>query len=89
MDVTRTPLPSRYLLVGVARPLGPRHLAADQRAGFEDALVAECRLLVRFLRTGPASRLRGAWIALIYPIWCAHIIATPIVFSGPRMGRSC
>ena len=65
-----TPAPSRSLAVGSARSLGPLNLAADQRAGFEDALVAECRFLVRFLGGGPASR--RAWIALIDVILYAH-----------------
>ena len=80
-----TPAPSRSLAVGSARSLGPLNLAADQRAGFEHALVAECRFLVRFPGGQPVSRLGRAWIALIYPILCAHVIATPIVFSEPRI----
>src|SRR6266571_8475633 len=66
----RTRLPSRYLAVGVARRLGRIDLAADQRAGFEDALVAEGRLLVRFLSAGPVRRLSSAWIVRILS---AHI----------------
>src|SRR5438552_17721023 len=58
----RTRLPSRCLAVGVARRLGRIDLAADQRASFEDALVAEGRLLVRFLSAGPVSRLPRTWI---------------------------
>jgi hypothetical protein len=40
--------------------------------------------LVRFLSGGPVTRLRRTWIV---PILCAHVIATPIVFSGPRIRR--
>src|SRR5437867_12528494 len=69
MVVMRT-RPSGCLAVRGARPLGPLNLAADQRAGFKDALMAECRLLVRFLSGGPASR--RAWIALIDVILYAH-----------------
>src|SRR2546426_12386632 len=76
-----TPAPSRSLAVRGARPLGPIDLAADQRAGLEDALVPECRLLVRFLGAQPVRRLGRAWIVLIDVILCAHVIATPIVFS--------
>ena len=77
-----TPAPSRSLAVRGARPLGPIDLAADQRAGLEDALMPECRLLVRFLGGQPICR--PAWMALIYSILCAHVIATPIVFSLVR-----
>src|SRR6266567_3645556 len=73
MALMRTP--SRSLAVGSARSLGPLNLAADERAGFEDALVAECRFLVRFLGAQPVSR--HAWIALIYPILCAHVYFNP------------
>ena len=82
-----TPAPSRSLAVGSARSLGPLNLAADERAGFEDALMAECRFLVRFLSGQPVCH--RAWIALIYPILCAHVIATPIVFSEPRIRCCC
>src|SRR5438132_4344005 len=75
--------PSRSLAVRGARPLGPLDLAADQRAGLEDALMPECRLLVRFLGAQPICR--HAWIVLIDVILCAHVIATPIVFSEPRI----
>ena len=73
MALMRTP--SRSLAVGSARSLGPLNLAADQRAGFEHALVAECRFLVRFLGGQPVSR--GAWIALIDVILCAHCYFNP------------
>src|SRR5206468_667949 len=80
-----TPAPSRSLAVRGARPLGPIDLAAHERAGLEDALVAECRFLVRFLGAQPVRRLGRAWIVLIDVILCAHVIATPIVFSEPRI----
>src|SRR5437867_12251119 len=80
-----TPAPSRRLAVRGARPLGPIDLAADQRAGLEDALMPECRLSVRFLGAQPVRRLGRAWIVLIDVILCAHVIATPIVFSEPRI----
>src|SRR6266568_3814305 len=80
-----TPSPSRSLAVRGARPLGPIDLPADERAGFEHALVAECRFLVRFLGAQPVRRLGRAWIVLIDVILCAHVIATPIVFSEPRI----
>ena len=83
MALMRTP--SRSLAVGSARSLGPLNLPADERAGFEDPLVAECRLLVRFLGAQPVRRLGRAWIVLIDVILCAHVIATPIVFSEPRI----
>src|SRR5437773_2330756 len=67
--------PSRSLAVGSARSLGPLNLAADQRAGFEDALVTECRFLVRFLGGQPVCR--RAWIALIDVILCAHCYFNP------------
>src|SRR5207244_11371304 len=80
-----TPAPSRSLAVRGARPLGPIDLAADQRAGLEDALMPECRLSVRFLGAQPVRRLGRAWIVLIYPILCADVISIPIVFSEPRI----
>src|SRR5437867_4144763 len=82
-----TPAPSGCLAVRGARPLGPLNLAADERAGLEDALMPECRLLIRFLSGQPVCR--RAWIAVIHPILCTHVIATPIVFSEPRIRRCC
>src|SRR2546426_12796830 len=70
MVVMRPPSPSGSLAVGSARSLGPLNLAADERAGFEHALVAECRFLIRFLSFKPVYR--RSWIALIDVILYAH-----------------
>src|SRR5438093_6024318 len=95
-----TPAPSGCLAVRGARPLGPLNLAADERAGLEDALMPECRLLIRFLSGQPVCR--RAWIAVIDVIdvilyahgyfnpdcitWTAHPpLLPPVQLAAPKV----
>src|SRR5438034_9515979 len=98
----RPRLPSRVLAVGVARRLGRIDLAADERASFEDALVAEARLLVRFLGAGPVRRLAilrahiwiGSWESFRIPCVASSrtkLSASFIASSGvtSNAGHTC